>query len=176
MNKFVFVVVVISAVACGKSKGGDTGGSAAGSGGAGGAAAGGPSCADAGAQYAKLSAEGFGNPLAKMKPTPDQVKVVAGKLEAHCTSANWSAADKTCVMNAKDNMAIAKDCFKEPRGFGLQVSQVLFDTVNELKAAAPAAGSDGSAAPAAGSDGSAAAGSGSAAAGSAAAGSGSAKP
>jgi hypothetical protein len=55
----------------------------------------------------------------------------------------------------------AKTCFKSPKGFGLQVQQVVFDAVKELKAAAPAAGSD---APAAGSaDGSAAAPAGSAA-------------
>ncbi len=131
----LFTCLLLSLVACGKDKGKDGGGGGTA------AAAGGPACSEAAAQYAKLEAEGFGNHLAGMKPpaTPDQVKIVAGKLEAHCTSAPWTAADKTCVMTAKDNMAVTKTCFKAPKGFGLQVSQVVFDAVAEFKAAGSAA-------------------------------------
>jgi hypothetical protein len=154
MNKFVVVCVVLGLVACGKDKGGDKSGGAA----AGGAAAsGGPSCAETAAQYTKLNAEGGGNHLAKLKPTPEQAKVVSDKLEAHCTSTNWSADNKTCVMTAKTDLDIATKCFKSPKGMGLQVSQVVFDAVKELKAAAPAA--DGSAAAGSAAAGSAEAGS-----------------
>jgi hypothetical protein len=150
MKFFLIASVVMGLVACGKSKGGDdkAGGAAA--------PAGGPTCAETAAQYAKLNAEGGGNHLAKLKPTPEQVKIVADKLEAHCTSTNWSADNKKCVMDAKMDMEISSKCFKTPKGMGLQVSQVMFDAVKDMKAAAPVA--DGSAA-AGSADGSAAAGS-----------------
>jgi len=90
---------------------------------------------------------------ADASPSP----LVADKLEAHCTSTNWSAENKKCVMDAKMDMEIATKCFKTPKGMGLQVSQVLFDAVKEMKAAAPAA--DGSAAAGSADAGSAAAGS-----------------
>jgi hypothetical protein len=140
MKLFLIASVVLGLVACGK-KGDDKGGAG---GAAAAAPAGGPSCAEASAQYAKLNADGGGNYLAKLKPTPEQLTAVTAKLEAHCTSTNWSAENKKCVMDAKSDLDIASKCFKTPKGMGLQVSQVVFDYVKEAKAAAPAA--DGSAA------------------------------
>jgi hypothetical protein len=133
MNQFLIASVVMALVACGKS-GGD-GDKAGGAGATASAPAAGPSCAETAARYAKLNADGGGNYLAKLKPTPEQLTAVTAKLEAHCTSTKWSAENKKCVMDATSDLDISMKCFKSPKGFGLQVSQVVFDFVKEAGSA-----------------------------------------
>lgn len=151
LKKFI-PVVLIALVACGKDKGG---------GGGGGAPAGGPACAEAAAAYVKHDSASGGNRIYSLKPTPEEAKQLAAKLEADCTTRNWSEKTKTCLV-APGQRKLGDNCDTDK-----QVLQIVFEGTNEIKAAREAAGAGsaaaGSGSAAAGSaDGSAAAGSGSA--------------
>lgn len=139
------ILVALALTACGKK--------ADKKGGGGGAAAGGPPCSEAAAAYVANHAAAGGNKIAGLKPTPDEAKILASKLEADCTARNWSADAKTCIIATKGMDTLTTECFKKGEG-EMEVLQIVHDATNELKAARPAGGDPAAPAPGA-ADGSA---------------------